>query len=245
VEGAFLSGQALAAKVQDVHAAYVPTDFTIAPTKRSQELCGIDHSDRWNYGDWPDLDVEEMCEKFHWNGRPVTKRAARTVFARPHEHALTLGRPLTKAVHTDDCDESFANWITKVGVDPSSRPPSTHQSNFRAGVRIIKSDDRYDFLALPSRPGTQAEAVESTSPRFGAPAPPSRPGTRGVLKVCASCIQEVKECGRKPGRLVVRLRGEGKGRILSADGRRRAHVSVETVVGHDTSLSFIRFKLLT
>jgi len=215
VEGAFLSGQALAAKVQDVHAAYVPTDFTIAPTKRSQELCGIDHSDRWNYGDWPDLDVEEMCEKFHWNGRPVTKRAARTVFARPHEHALTLGRPLTKAVHTDDCDESFANWITKVGVDPSSRPPSTHQSNFRAGVRIIKSDDRYDFLALPSRPGTQAEAIESTSPRFGAPAPPSRPGTRGVLKVCASCIQYQGGEGvwEKPGRLVVRRGGKCKGRI--------------------------------
>jgi hypothetical protein len=190
VEGAFLSGQALASRVVDAHASYVPSDFTLAPTKYANKGADIDHSDRWGYGDWPDLDVESMEGRYRWNGRPVTKHAARSVVAAPILYGDRVGRPLTHGVGQEDPAASFANWVNAIGLDPASRPGSTHRSNNREGYRIIKSDDKVDFLALPSRPTTQHDTAPVASPtQFGAPAPPrSRPGTRGLLKVVFSSV---------------------------------------------------------
>ena len=177
--GEYSPGQALSSKVTDAHASYVPADFTMAPTK---SFDGIDHSDRWGYGEWPALDVEPVEEMHYWNGRPVTKRAPRTVVARPDPYAQPLGRPLTHAIPVHDPDATFANWVNMLGVNPTSRPPSSRTGPQREAHRIIPTDNRVDFLALPSRPVTQANPGESASPQFGAPLPPQRPNTRGLLK---------------------------------------------------------------
>ena len=202
VEGAFLSGAALAQRLIEAHASYVPADFSLAPNKNMTDA-GVDHSDRWGYGDWPELDVDANHQQFRWNGRPVTKRATRLMFQPPNPFAgVPLGRPLTRNV-CEDPDANFHNWIEGKGILPDSRPPSTHYGEGympidREGRRIMPSD-HFDFLDVQSRPTTQVHMDDAgyphsnqgrapPSPKTGAPAPPLRPLTRGLLKSSRSNI---------------------------------------------------------
>jgi predicted NAD/FAD-dependent oxidoreductase len=173
VEGAFLSGQALANRVMDAHSSCVPADFTLAPSKFVAAESGIDHSDKWGYGEWPLLDVEEGKETFRWNGRPVTKRHARTVVAQPNPSGPPVGRPLTQAIHVDNADEAFANWMNTVRID-SARPSSQYHEHREAVIRKVQTDSMVDYLALPSRPTTQANKETEATISFEGPAPPLR-----------------------------------------------------------------------
>jgi hypothetical protein len=128
VEGAYLSGMALAGRVAEAHCPEVPADVPLPDPPGpdgggpgpagAAAPGGLTHDDRWGRGPWPRLDADPAPALHRWNGRPVTGPHPRLVLPHPPRRggggggegeadesepggAPVVGRPITMRAEED------------------------------------------------------------------------------------------------------------------------------------------------
>ena len=154
LEGAYLSGAALAGRVAEVHSPEVPADAALDPGPAGGG--GLTHDDRWGRGPWPVLDAQPEAVRHRWNGRPVTGPKPRLVLRGPRGAAGGIG------AGEDGCDGPGRNGggievgPPEVGPPEVGRPVTSRAVEDEAAERLAGLSDQL----CDSRPATRGVTAD-------------------------------------------------------------------------------------